>query len=132
MSPGKQWTAPQVAFSVFWCIRTILIEETAMATYKELVAQRALLDRDIEEARKSEQADAIGRAKQLISEHGLTATDLGFKMPGAALAVVAKTRTPVAVKFRGPNGETWSGRGKPPNWLTSLEAQGRHRDEFLV
>jgi DNA-binding protein H-NS len=103
-----------------------------MATYKELLAQRALLERDIEEARQIELAEAIGQAKQLITEHGLTAADLGFKMPGAALAVVAKTRTPVAVKFRGPNGESWSGRGKAPNWLTSLEAEGRNRDEFLV
>ncbi len=104
-----------------------------MATYKELLAQRAVLEKEIEEARKAELADAIVRTKQLIAEHGLTAADLGFKVAGlTAGAVVGKARARVAVKYRGPNGETWSGRGKAPNWLTSLEAQERHRNEFLV
>ncbi len=35
-------------------------------------------------------------------------------------------------KYRGPNGEEWSGRGRMPNWLAALEAEGRGREEFLV
>ena len=104
-----------------------------MASYKELLAQRAALEKEIEEARQAELADAIRRAKQLIAEHGLTAADLGFKLAGGLTgATGARIRTPVAVKYRGPNGESWSGRGKAPNWLTSLEAQGRQRVDFLV
>ncbi len=100
-----------------------------MATYKELLEQREALEQQIAEARQTEVALAIAKAKQLIAEYGLTAADCGFR--GVA-AFAGKTKTTVAVKFRGPNGETWSGRGKAPNWLTSLEAQERHRDEFLV
>jgi DNA-binding protein H-NS len=37
-----------------------------------------------------------------------------------------------AAKYRGPNGENWSGRGRMPNWLAALEAEGRGRGEFLV
>ena len=37
-----------------------------------------------------------------------------------------------AAKYRGPNGEEWSGRGRMPNWLAALEAGGRGREEFLV
>lgn len=37
-----------------------------------------------------------------------------------------------APKYRGPNGETWAGRGLAPRWLTSLEGQGKKRDSFLV
>ena len=40
--------------------------------------------------------------------------------------------TTVAPKFRGPNGETWSGRGLMPRWLTALVAQGKTREEFAV
>ncbi len=100
-----------------------------MATYRELLEQRETLEQQIAEARQTEVAAAIAQAKQLIGEYGLTAADCGFR--GLA-ALAGKTKTTVAVKFRGPNGETWSGRGKAPNWLTSLESQGRHRDEFLV
>lgn len=38
----------------------------------------------------------------------------------------------VAVKYRGPHGEEWSGRGKVPTWLAALEAAGRNREEFRV
>ena len=27
-------------------------------------------------------------------------------------------------KYRGPNGEEWSGRGRTPKWLAALEAEG--------
>jgi DNA-binding protein H-NS len=104
-----------------------------MSSYKELLAQRVLLEKEIEEARQAELADAIARAKQLIADHGLTAADLGFKLAGGLAGMAgAKLRVPVAVKFRGPRGETWSGRGKPPNWLKNLEAQGQGRETFLV
>ena len=104
-----------------------------MASYQELLAQRAILEKQIEAARQAELSEVIARVKQLIAEYGLTAADLGFKMAGAMGMVAGKIRLPVAVKYRGPNGETWSGRGKPPNWLTRLETEeGRHRDEFLV
>jgi DNA-binding protein H-NS len=38
----------------------------------------------------------------------------------------------VAAKYQGPNGETWSGRGLTPRWLTSLIAQGRTKEEFAI
>jgi DNA-binding protein H-NS len=36
------------------------------------------------------------------------------------------------IKYRGPNGETWSGRGLAPRWLSALEKKGKKRDTFLV
>jgi DNA-binding protein H-NS len=36
------------------------------------------------------------------------------------------------VRFRGPEGQTWSGRGPTPRWLKALEAAGKPRDEFMV
>ena len=38
----------------------------------------------------------------------------------------------VAPKFRGPNGETWSGRGLTPRWLAALEAQGGRKEDFAI
>jgi len=39
---------------------------------------------------------------------------------------------PVKIKYRSPNGEEWSGRGRAPVWLRNLEAEGHNRDEYLV
>ncbi len=102
-----------------------------MSIYRELLAQREALDRKIEEARREEVSSAVAKVKQLIAEYDLTAADCGFKASPALVAPHAgNARPPVAVKYRGLNGETWSGRGKAPRWLTNLEAQGRKREEF--
>ena len=38
----------------------------------------------------------------------------------------------VAPKYRGPEGQTWSGRGLTPRWLKSLLDQGRQKQEFVI
>jgi DNA-binding protein H-NS len=38
----------------------------------------------------------------------------------------------VAPKYRGPNGETWAGRGAQPRWLTAAVKQGKRRELFLI
>jgi len=43
-----------------------------------------------------------------------------------------KASKPVAAKYRGPNNETWSGRGLTPKWLTALVAQGQPLESFLI
>jgi DNA-binding protein H-NS len=43
-----------------------------------------------------------------------------------------KSGAKAAVKFKGPNGEAWTGRGLTPKWLASLVAQDRSNEEFAV
>jgi DNA-binding protein H-NS len=38
----------------------------------------------------------------------------------------------VPIKYRGPKGDTWTGRGLAPRWLAELEAKGKKRKSFLV
>jgi DNA-binding protein H-NS len=40
--------------------------------------------------------------------------------------------TAVAIKYRGPQGETWTGRGIAPLWLRKLEEEGHDREEYRV
>jgi DNA-binding protein H-NS len=85
----------------------------------------------MEEARRA----LIAEFKEKASKLGLPFESL---LPGAAgQAKAGKKKAPSAearlpVKFRGPNGEEWSGRGKLPAWLAEAEKQGRKRDEFAV
>ncbi|MDO5532414.1 H-NS family nucleoid-associated regulatory protein [Sutterella sp.] len=39
--------------------------------------------------------------------------------------------TPADAKYVGPNGETWTGRGRRPAWLRELLAAGHGLEEFL-
>ena len=43
-----------------------------------------------------------------------------------------KSAMVVAAKYRGPNSETWSGRGLMPRWLAALVAQGQTKEEFAI
>lgn len=45
---------------------------------------------------------------------------------------VKTARPPVEAKYRGPNGEEWSGRGLTPRWLSALIAQGRTKQDFFI
>lgn len=47
-------------------------------------------------------------------------------------AEATPSRKTPAVKFRGPHGEAWTGRGSTPRWIKELEAQGQSRAQFLV
>jgi DNA-binding protein H-NS len=38
----------------------------------------------------------------------------------------------VPPKYRGPQGETWAGRGARPRWLVALLKQGHKLDEFSI
>jgi len=43
-----------------------------------------------------------------------------------------KPQASVPPKYRGPNGETWSGRGLTPRWLAALVQEGQAKEAFLI
>jgi DNA-binding protein H-NS len=93
-----------------------------MTSYTELLAQKAELEAQIAAAQAERKAEGIAAARALIQEHGLTAADVfptqGKKPKGSVGA--PKYRDPVT-------GATWTGRGKPPNWIN-----GKVRESFLI
>ena len=109
-----------------------------------LIATAEAKRRDkLEDARAELRSEMERRAAEL----GISAGDLfptaGQQAPAEQAAGTngkrTRTRKPRddtgtkrAAKYLGPNGEEWSGRGRTPNWLTALEAEGRGREEFLI
>jgi len=94
-------------------------------------------------------SDAIAKAREDMATAGRAALLEEFRLKAERLGVsieeLVGTGTPeglrsqrsdagkkVAAKYRGPNGEEWTGRGRMPNWLAAMEAEGRSRDEFLI
>lgn len=56
------------------------------------------------------------------------------KAAGAPKVAAAKKKaaSPVLAKYRGPNGESWSGRGLMPKWMSALVAQGKTKEDFAI
>jgi len=91
-------------------------------SYKELLAQREALEQQIAAARKSEVSGAVQEIKALIEAFGLTQDDV---FPPAKQKREASS---VAPKYRDPaTGQTWTGRGKPPNWIKDQD-----RSQFAI
>jgi len=96
-----------------------------MTTLKELLAQQQALEAQIEEARKSEAADAIAQVRALVADFGLTADEVfNNKRPKSSSTAGSK----VAVKYLDPvTGNTWTGRGKAPLWIADKD-----RRQYLI
>lgn len=98
-----------------------------MASYKELLAQRAQLDEQIASQRKEELADAIQKVRSIVAEYDLSADDV-FSTRGTKKTTAGSK---VAPKYRNPQtGATWSGRGKPPLWIAA--STDEERKMFLI
>ena len=103
-----------------------------MATYLELKEQAERLLAQAEEMREKEIADAIADIKEKMRLYGLTAEDLGLGRNAGSRGPRGKASAAV-IKYRGPNGETWSGgRGRKPQWVTQMLQEGRSLEEFAV
>ncbi len=100
-----------------------------MSSLANLIAQREALDKQITETRKQEISDAVKQVKALVTEYGLSASDVFPSASGAkSMKAAAPSRGKVAPKYRDPaTGNTWTGRGRTPLWLA-----GHDKSKFLI
>ena len=93
------------------------------ATVQDILAKMAAFGITVKDLQSGKSKSKAGRAAK-----GKVGATKSVKTPKAA----RKASNPVAPKYRGPNGETWTGRGLTPKWLATLIAQGRAKDSFLI
>ena len=113
-----------------------------MATFQELMAQKAALERQqaelekaISEARRAERAGVIAQIRALMAEHGLTLADLGASAaakPSKAPKADGETRKVAPKYIDRATGASWTGRGLKPKWLTAALDAGRKLEDFAV
>lgn len=114
-----------------------------MSNLIQLQAQIEQLQQQAQEIRAKEFASTVQDILAKMQAFGITVKDLQITKvvkgnKGKVTAAAKKTKSPkravnvVAAKYRGPNGETWSGRGLTPKWLSALIAQGQSKELFAV
>jgi len=116
-----------------------------MSKLIDLQSQIANLQKQAEEIRAKEFEATIVEIRQKMQAFGITVKDLQTtkvkakgkpgRKPKVAAEKPVKAKKPaaaVAAKYRGPNGETWTGRGLAPKWLAALVAQGQPKEQFLI
>lgn len=118
-----------------------------MADLIDIQSQIEKLQKQASDIKAKEFHNTIQDILTKMQAFGITVKDLQSAKPGKAAKggrgkvkagsgkgpkPVKKAGVAVAAKYRGPNGESWSGRGLTPRWLTSLLAQGRSKEEFAI
>jgi len=101
-----------------------------VSNHIKLKAKIAALERQAEVARSKEKAEVVAKIRVLMADFDITVNDLGALTK--ATRKTKGTRTPPKPKYRDPkSGSTWSGMGKPPQWIALAIKRGR-KDDFLI
>jgi DNA-binding protein H-NS len=117
-----------------------LTAQDRMYMVRELLTRLSAIElREVRNLAEETLASRLEEAKQeVIEEMRAKLGELGVE-PEDITVNVRRPRTlrkdtgaTLAPKYRGPEGQTWSGRGFVPNWLKALEEAGHQKDEFLV
>lgn len=115
------------------------MSNTAYLTEKQKIEEQIIqLQQQAKELQDRHRQPAITSIIQAMAEYNITTEEIitayvkEYKHhPGKPAA--STPRKPVAIKYRHPvTGETWTGRGKAPRWITTAESLGQSRDQYLV
>ena len=118
-----------------------------MSNLASIQSQIEKLQKQASEIKAKEFHKTVQDIREKMQAFGITTKDLQLAKTSkaskkAAAQLPAKKRAApgpkklagvaVAAKYGGPEGQTWTGRGLTPRWMTALMAQGRTKEEFLI
>jgi DNA-binding protein H-NS len=116
-------------------------------TLADINAEIAKLKKQADEIRSREVKEVVSRIKQAIKHYGLTPRELFGKGAGAAgparkvrgakagqsaKAAPHKAKPAGVIRFRDEAGNSWTGRGKRPNWFKAAIAAGKKPEDLAV
>ncbi len=107
-----------------------------MSEYIAIRKQIAELEKKASALFENAKQEAISKVNELIQEYSLTPNDIQFPTydnPKRKSKKLEKTtRSPVAIKYKSKNNESWTGRGKQPKWVRDAIESGISLDSLRV
>lgn len=119
-------------------IENIDLDKIDLATLKKLADSAS---EKFNARKQNELKDMVARWLAEAAAVGYSASDVMTELRGGrgATGGAKRGRAPradkgatAAPKYKGPNGELWSGRGQPPKWMKPLLATGKKKEDFLI
>ncbi len=93
----------------------------------ELLALQQVVETAIAEARQRERSEVLVRMEELASKSGFSLSELvGGRGRGKGKVSVAKYANP------DDRTQTWTGRGRKPNWLIARLKKGASLEDFSI
>src|SRR3546814_14711372 len=114
--------------------------DTYTALQLKIEKEITKLQKQANALRTKRRVPVIASIVRSMREYDITpeeiAAALNKKLPKAASkssGAGAAARRPVPIKYRHPpTGESWTGRGKHPRWITQAEADGQKKRSFHI
>ena len=120
-----------------------------MASLADINRRILKLQKQAEALREREKRGVIASIRAAIEDYEITAAELGFAAPdgaprrrgrppagkSAAAGPTGRGRRaakPAVVRYRDDAGNSWTGRGKRPNWFKDALAAGKSAEDLLV
>ena len=113
-----------------------------MSNLVDIQSQIDKLQKQASQIKAKEFHKTVLEIREKMHAFGITVRDLqsAKKVKNAAAPARKSTKAAgkkpagatVAAKYRGPDGQTWTGRGLSPRWMKALMEQGRSKEEFLI
>ena len=106
----------------------------------KLRQQIAEMEKQATELQKKNRPAVLAELRQQMAAYGITAEELsrpaakprGPLVKTASPAKAKKSAVPSPMKYRGPEGQGWTGHGTAPRWLNDLVTGGKTREDFLI
>ena len=93
----------------------------------DLVKLQSDISKEMDKRAELDKEETRKKLTALASEAGYSVEDLFGSKP-------TRKRAPAKIKYRDPSnkGNTWSGRGRMPRWMSALVAQGKKKEDFAI
>ena len=106
-----------------------------MPSYQDILKQIDQLTKEAEKLRQSEVSSAVADIRAKMAQYGITVSDIVGKEKKPRVAkkrAAGPAKRKVAPKYRGSNGELWTGRGRRPAWVEAELAGGKTLDNLAI
>ena len=92
------------------------------------LSEIAKLRKDLQAREDGVRADVIRTIQEMVDSMHIKAHEIRFEGEGKKRTRAAKA----PVKYRGPEGQTWTGNGRKPEWVQKVIAEGGNLEDYRV
>lgn len=101
--------------------------------FKQNLQDIADKENDLEQQRLLLHSKGVRTIQEIVDRLGIRPEEIRWPSLRSTLeSRVRRNRGIVKPKYRGPDGELWSGRGRKPHWVLSVLDNGEDLDNYLI
>ena len=106
--------------------------EFSSYSFDALLQLKKELDDELGSRKAKEIEDLRAEVAESAQTLGVSIQELFGLSPQGVKRQTRHARGKQPPKYRGPNGEEWSGRGPAPRWMKPYLTKGKTKEDFLI